>query len=127
MEAKERMNIPRQFSRELPVAGRITNFDEVVSGYGTEAAQLEAERCLQCKKPKCREGCPVHNDIPGFIKLLREGKIVAAVSRPLPVGKVGFSAQLAGWADHEGALYGLGAIVMALFAGWLGGAIMRRL
>jgi uncharacterized protein (TIGR02186 family) len=59
--------------------------------------------------------------------LLREGKIVAAVSRPLPVGKVGFSAQLAGWADHEGALYGLGAILMALLAGWLGGALMRRL
>ena len=59
--------------------------------------------------------------------LLRDGKIVAAVSRPLPVGKVGFSAQLAGWASHDGALYGVGAIVMALFAGWLGGAIMRRL
>ena len=59
--------------------------------------------------------------------LLRDGKIVAAVSRPLPVGKVGFSAQLAGWASHEGALYGLAAIVMALVAGWLGGAIMRRL
>ncbi|MFA6499543.1 MAG: NAD(P)-dependent oxidoreductase [Desulfurivibrionaceae bacterium] len=78
MEAKERMNIPRQSSRELPVAGRITNFDEVVSGYEAETAQLEAERCLQCKKPKCREGCPVHNDIPGFIKLLREGKIEEA-------------------------------------------------
>jgi len=49
------------------------------------------------------------------------------VSRPLPVGKVGFSAQLAGWASHDGPLYGLGAIVMALFAGWLGGAVMRRL
>lgn len=59
--------------------------------------------------------------------LLREGRIVAAVSRPLPVGKVGFSAQLAGWADHDGALYGLGAILMALLAGWLGGAVMRRL
>ena len=59
--------------------------------------------------------------------LLREGKIVAAVSRPLPVGKVGFSAQLAGWSAHEGALYGLGAILMALFAGWIGGAIVRRL
>ncbi len=59
--------------------------------------------------------------------LLRDGKIVAAVSRPLPVGKVGFSAQLAGWASHDGALYGLAAIVMALVAGWLGGAIMRRL
>jgi len=59
--------------------------------------------------------------------LLRQGRIVAAVSRPLPVGKVGFSAQLAGWADHEGPLYGLGAIAMALLVGWLGGAVMRRL
>lgn len=59
--------------------------------------------------------------------LLREGRIVAAVSRPLPVGKVGFSAQLAGWADNEGPLYGLGAIFMALLVGWAGGAVMRRI
>jgi uncharacterized protein (TIGR02186 family) len=59
--------------------------------------------------------------------LLRDGKIVAAVSRPLPVAKEGFSAQLAGWAVNEGPLYGLGAILLALTAGWLGGAIMRRL
>jgi uncharacterized protein (TIGR02186 family) len=59
--------------------------------------------------------------------LLREGKIVAAVSRPLPVGKVGFSAQLAGWADHEGPLYGVGAIIMALLVGWIGGAVVRRI
>jgi hypothetical protein len=49
------------------------------------------------------------------------------VSRPLPVGKVGFSAQLAGWAAHEGPLYGLGAILMALIVGWFGGALVRRL
>jgi uncharacterized protein (TIGR02186 family) len=59
--------------------------------------------------------------------LLRDGKIVAAVSRPLPVGKVGFNAQLAGWSRQEGTLYGLGAIVMALVLGWLGGIVMRRL
>jgi uncharacterized protein (TIGR02186 family) len=59
--------------------------------------------------------------------LLRDGKIVAAVSRPLPVGKVGFSAQLAGWASREGPWYGLGAILMALLVGWFGGPIMRRL
>jgi uncharacterized protein (TIGR02186 family) len=61
------------------------------------------------------------------VYLLREGKIVAAVSRPLPVGKVGFSAQLADWSAHEGALYGAGAVLMALLVGWLGGAVMRRL
>lgn len=59
--------------------------------------------------------------------LVREGKIVAAVSRPLPVGKVGFSAQLAGWADNNGPLYGVGAIIMALLVGWVGGAVMRRI
>jgi uncharacterized protein (TIGR02186 family) len=59
--------------------------------------------------------------------LLRDGRIAAAVSRPLPVGKVGFSAQLAGWAANDGALYGLGAILMALFVGWAGGSVMRRL
>ncbi|MBM3642736.1 MAG: hypothetical protein FJX02_00110 [Alphaproteobacteria bacterium] len=59
--------------------------------------------------------------------LLREGRIVAAIQRPLPVGKVGFNAQIEQWADRHGAWYGLAAIVMALAAGWLGGAIVRRL
>ena len=58
--------------------------------------------------------------------LLRDGQITAAVSRPLPVGKVGFSAELAGWAVQDGELYGLSAIVLALLAGWFGGAVMRR-
>jgi len=53
-------------------------------------------------------------------------RIVAAVSRPLPVGKVGFNAQLAGWAAHDGPLYGLAAILLALGVGWLGGTVMRR-
>jgi uncharacterized protein (TIGR02186 family) len=59
--------------------------------------------------------------------LLREGRIAAAVSRPLPVGKVGFSAELAGWAAQDGELYGLSAIALALLAGWFGGAVMRRI
>jgi uncharacterized protein (TIGR02186 family) len=59
--------------------------------------------------------------------LLREGKIVAAVSRPLPVGKEGFSAELAVWSRDNGALYGMGAIAMALLVGWVGGTVMRRL
>jgi uncharacterized protein (TIGR02186 family) len=59
--------------------------------------------------------------------LLREGKIVAAVSRPLPVGKVGFNAELAGWSRDQGAFYGMAAIAMALLVGWVGGTVMRRL
>lgn len=59
--------------------------------------------------------------------LLRDGRIVAAATRPLPVAKAGFSADLAGWSRHEGSFYGMGAIAMALLMGWLGGAVMRRL
>ncbi|MDH5298133.1 MAG: NAD(P)-dependent oxidoreductase [Desulfobulbaceae bacterium] len=78
MDPKERMAIPRQKTKELSPKVRVTNFDEVVAGFDHETVMKEAERCLQCKKPKCRDGCPIHNDIPGFISLLREGKIEEA-------------------------------------------------
>ena len=35
----------------------------------------EANRCLQCKKPRCQEGCPIHTNIPQVIRLLKEGKL----------------------------------------------------
>ncbi|MBQ9404649.1 MAG: NAD(P)-dependent oxidoreductase, partial [Synergistaceae bacterium] len=38
----------------------------------------EAERCYQCKKPKCQEGCPVHTPIPEIIKLFREHNLMKA-------------------------------------------------
>ncbi|QQR99980.1 MAG: NADPH-dependent glutamate synthase [Austwickia sp.] len=47
---------------------RATNFQEVNLGYGMAEAFAEAERCIQCKKPKCIAGCPVNIDIPRFIR-----------------------------------------------------------
>ncbi len=38
----------------------------------------EAERCLQCKKPMCQEGCPVHTPIPQVIQLFKEHKLLDA-------------------------------------------------
>ena len=35
----------------------------------------EANRCLGCKKPRCREGCPIHTNIPEVIRLLKAGKL----------------------------------------------------
>jgi len=52
---------------------RTTNFEEVELGYNLEQALAEASRCLQCPEPSCVKGCPVHNDIPGFIRALLEG------------------------------------------------------
>jgi len=47
---------------------RCHNFKEVALGYSEEQALAEAARCLECKNPKCVEGCPVLIDIPGFIR-----------------------------------------------------------
>ncbi len=78
MKAKERMGIARQMPVEMTPSERIHNFDEIVSGYNEFTAILEAERCLQCKKPTCIKGCPIHNNIPAFIALLREKKFEEA-------------------------------------------------
>ena len=54
------------------------NFQEVALGYTAEMAVEEAKRCLQCKKPKCVEGCPVNIHIPEFIAKVAEGDFQAA-------------------------------------------------
>lgn len=38
----------------------------------------EAERCLNCKKPMCQQGCPVHTPIPQIIQLFKQGKVMEA-------------------------------------------------
>jgi homotetrameric NADPH-dependent glutamate synthase len=63
--APKRTPMPEQSAAE-----RVNNFDEVANGYSLDMALVEADRCLQCKKPRCVPGCPVTIDIPGFIAAL---------------------------------------------------------
>ncbi len=58
---------------------RARNFNEVALGYTAEQAQAEANRCIQCPKHSCIDGCPVEIDIPGFIKAIRDGDMPEAV------------------------------------------------
>lgn len=71
-EKKLSPKIPRQAMPEQDPQLRIQNHQEVPYGFTIELALLEAERCLQCKKPLCVDGCPVEIDIPSFIKLVSE-------------------------------------------------------
>ena len=57
---------------------RARNFQEVTLGYTEEMAVEEAGRCLNCKNPKCVEGCPVNVRIPEFIAKVRERDFKAA-------------------------------------------------
>ena len=76
--AKQRLAIDRQKMSEQDPLIRNTNFNEVNLGLPEKAALLEAERCLQCKDPKCVSGCPVLVNIPRFIDLLWEGDLAGA-------------------------------------------------
>ena len=72
------MAIPRQAMPEQEPAVRRRNFNEVPLGYTDEMAVREAQRCLQCKNPKCVTGCPVNVAIPAFIEKIAEGDFNAA-------------------------------------------------
>ncbi|MGN2336856.1 NADPH-dependent glutamate synthase [Clostridium cagae] len=72
MDMKDRMvKVP---VREQNAKVRATNFEEVCLGYNEEEAKREASRCLNCKNPKCIEGCPVAINIPGFISHIKDNK-----------------------------------------------------
>ena len=79
LKPKERLAIPRVIMPELdPVYRATTRTEEVNIGLTKEMAMQEAKRCLDCGKPSCVEGCPVNIDIPGFIKNIERGDILAA-------------------------------------------------
>jgi len=77
---RERLAIPRQDMPTQDPQVRRTNFNEVALGFSQELALREADRCLQCAVPHCVEGCPVGVLIPQFIKALREGDMIGAVT-----------------------------------------------
>jgi len=75
---KQRLAIKRQQMSEQDATLRSANFFEVNLGLPEQLALLEAERCLQCKDPKCVAGCPVMVNIPRFVDLLSQGNVAEA-------------------------------------------------
>ncbi len=70
--------IPRIDMPCQPADVRNKNFEEVALGYTEQMAMDEASRCLQCKNPKCRQGCPVEVRIPEFIEQVALGEFEEA-------------------------------------------------
>ena len=80
LTAKQRMAIERNKMPERAPLERNTDFNEVNLGLPEELARLEASRCLQCKNPKCVEGCPVGVDIKKFLELVEQGDFLGAAA-----------------------------------------------
>ncbi len=79
MKPKERTAIERVVMPELdPVYRATTRLEEVNKGLTKEMAMREAQRCLDCAKPTCVEGCPVNINIPSFIKNIERGQFLNA-------------------------------------------------
>jgi len=71
----------RQLMNKQDPEVRKRNFEEVALGFTEEQALLEANRCLNCKKPFCSQGCPVEVDIPEFINKIKAKDFQGAAAK----------------------------------------------
>ena len=57
---------------------RRDDFQEIFREYRPDHAAEQAGRCSQCGVPFCQVHCPVHNNIPDWLKLTAEGRLEEA-------------------------------------------------
>ncbi len=69
------MAAERQRVAEQDKIQRRSNFEPVESNLTEEQVKLEVSRCLNCKNPRCVQGCPVNIQIPQFIQAIKEGNL----------------------------------------------------
>src|SRR5580704_6831301 len=66
---------PQAMPDKRPPAERRRDFDEIYANYAREKAAEQSARCSQCGVPFCQIHCPLHNNIPDWLKLTAEGRI----------------------------------------------------
>ena len=69
---------PQAMPDKRPAAERRRDFDEIYANYAREKAAEQAARCSQCGVPFCQIHCPLHNNIPDWLKLTAEGRLEEA-------------------------------------------------
>ena len=72
------IDLPRVDPPKKPLADRKTKFIEIYQIYDYPQAGSQADRCLECGNPYCQHKCPLHNNIPNWLKLVYEGRIIEA-------------------------------------------------
>ena len=76
-EHSDLLSLTRSAMAELEPQKRIDNFDEIVEGFSTEQAIVEASRCVQCGM--CHDSCPTNMHAPEYIRAIWEGDNEEAV------------------------------------------------
>ncbi|WP_172298036.1 NAD(P)-dependent oxidoreductase [Pseudoruegeria sp. HB172150] len=72
------VSVERDMPEKRPPDLRRQDFDEIYAEYAHEKAAIQAGRCSQCGVPYCQSHCPLHNNIPDWLKLTAEGRLQEA-------------------------------------------------
>ncbi|HEX5326595.1 MAG TPA: FAD-dependent oxidoreductase, partial [Acetobacteraceae bacterium] len=72
------VNVPQQGPGKRLVAERRRDFREIYRIFQDREAATQASRCSQCGVPFCSVHCPLHNNIPDWLKLTAEGRLEEA-------------------------------------------------
>ena len=66
---------PRETPNKRSAAARTQDFGEIYAGFAAAEAETQSSRCSQCGVPFCQNKCPLHNDIPDWLRLTAEGRL----------------------------------------------------
>ena len=69
------VNIDQQNPPKRSIDKRKTDFKEIYDEYINKKAKEQSSRCSQCGVPFCQIHCPLHNNIPDWLKLTAEGRL----------------------------------------------------
>ncbi len=69
---------PRKDPEPVPVRIRVRDFNEIYGEYDNAGAADQSARCINCGNPYCEWECPVHNFIPDWLRLVRQGRLFEA-------------------------------------------------
>jgi glutamate synthase (NADPH/NADH) small chain len=69
------VDVPRVTPPKREAEERRADFGEIYREYANEKAAEQAARCSQCGVPYCQSHCPLHNNIPDWLKLTAEGRL----------------------------------------------------
>jgi glutamate synthase (NADPH/NADH) small chain len=72
------VDVDRSMPEKRSAGERRKDFDEIYAEYAKEKAEEQASRCSQCGVPYCQSHCPLHNNIPDWLRLTAEGRLQEA-------------------------------------------------
>ena len=70
--------INKENPSKISAKERVKSFDEIYAKYASQKAEEQASRCSQCGVPFCQVHCPLHNNIPDWLKLTAEDRMQEA-------------------------------------------------